>query len=524
MNQHQKEKNFIHEATLALVSSLDSNVCLQKCLSVLSNQMPADAFLMGMVNDTAESFRAISLVTEGEFYPLNIVTKLAEESRRFVLESSQSDQPVRMINRPDSRYTAFQLSPSLGKILGGEKISWLVVNFRTNRGEMGGLALLAKGHDRFSQHHAELYSELRAPLEIALNNALRHEELIRLKTMLEEKNAELQNELGRIPGERLIGSEQGLSRVVGIVRQLGKVDTPVLILGETGVGKEVVSDLIQSESLRKDGPFVKVNCGAIPEYLIDSELFGHEKGAFTGASTRKLGKFELAHRGTIFLDEVGELSPQAQVRLLRVLQNGEIERVGGTATVPVDVRIIAATHRDLKKMVRKGEFREDLYYRLNVFPVDVPPLRERRDDIPALVQHFIEKKARTMKLPNVPRLAPRSLAVLMRHDWPGNVRELENLVERAMILTPDGPLRFDDLLFDDRDGEVGDSVGGILTLDELERRHIRAVLKLTSGRIQGAAGAAEILDIHPNTLRKRLNKLGIPYGRKASEEYSGTNN
>ena len=228
-----------------------------------------------------------------------------------------------------------------------------------------------------------------------------------------------------------------------MVNRVAEHDSPVLLLGETGVGKDVIANAIHYSSSRSDGAFITVNCGAIPASLLDSELFGHEKGAFTGALAQKRGRFERADKGTIFLEEVGELTPEAQVRLLRVLQNREIERVGGTQTIPVDIRIIAATNRDLEEMTAGNLFREDLWFRLNVFPIVIPPLRARKSDIPALVDHFLGKKAESLKLPHIPELASGAMDQLLSYPWPSNVRELENVVERALILNKTGEISFE---------------------------------------------------------------------------------
>ena len=300
------------------------------------------------------------------------------------------------------------------------------------------------------------------------------------------------------------------------VRSVAPLSSPVLLLGDTGVGKEVIAGAIHNASLRRDEPFIKVNCGAIPETLMDSELFGHEKGAFTGALNHKRGRFERAHNGTIFLDEIGELSLEAQVRLLRVLQEKEIERVGGTESINVDIRVIAATHRNLNAMILEGKFREDLYFRLNVFPIYIPTLRERKGDIPGLVQHFIQKKSRDLKLTAIPTLAPKALDQLLAHHWPGNVRELENAVERAIILHREEPLSFAELgpkkelevtpVSASEDMESFD-------LDQVTADHIRRVLMVTNGRVEGEKGAADLLGINPGTLRGRMRKLGISFGR-----------
>jgi transcriptional regulator with GAF, ATPase, and Fis domain len=292
-------------------------------------------------------------------------------------------------------------------------------------------------------------------------------------------------------------------------------------MGETGVGKDVIANAIHFLSPRRDKPLIAVNSGAIPDSLMDSELFGHEKGAFTGAQSRKRGRFERAHSGSIFLDEIGELPTQAQIRLLRVVQNREIERVGGTETIPIDVRIIAATHRSLEKMAVEGRFREDLLFRLNVFPIVIPPLRARTEDIPALVHHFIETKSRQLRLPPGIQCAPGEIDSLMVYHWPGNVRELENLVERALILHPQGPLVFslkstqnDDQNEHTRASHAARSHSGKTKLNDVIDQHIRHILETTNGKIQGKEGAAAILDVHPSTLRNKLKKLGIPYGRK----------
>jgi len=260
---------------------------------------------------------------------------------------------------------------------------------------------------------------------------------------------------------------------------------------------------------------------------MDSELFGHEKGAFTGAAGQKRGRFERAHEGTILLDEIGELPPQAQVRLLRVLQNKEIDRLGGTTPIPVDARVIAATHQDLTDMVLSGQFREDLWFRLNVYPIRIPPLRERKEDIPALVHHFIEKKTEELNFPDQPELAPGALKRLNSYHWPGNIRELENVIERAFIenrgQSKKGPLVLKDFDFQKRRElapVLQDATEDILTLDEVNAMHIDKILKLTEGRVEGSGGAAELLKVHPSTLRGRMRKLGVPYQREISKQNS----
>jgi transcriptional regulator with PAS, ATPase and Fis domain len=345
--------------------------------------------------------------------------------------------------------------------------------------------------------------------------------------MLSDDIRYLNDRLREKSGDRIIGGDLGLKKVMHLVSQVAGMDSPVLITGESGVGKEMIADAIHSASHRKNGPFIKVNCGAIPESLMDSELFGHEKGAFTGASAQKRGRFERADHGTIFLDEIGELSPQAQIRLLRVLQEKRIERVGGTKEISVNVRIISATHRDLRDMVAKGEFREDLWFRINVFPIHIPPLRERKEDIPALAEYFIEKKTLELKLKKRPDLQVNALYLLLSHDWPGNVRELQNLIERALIFYQGGAISFQGLL--EKTSQINgpavfsDKPPNLLSMDDAMSIHINTVLKHTNGKISGPGGAAEILGLPYSTLRHRMHKLGIHSGKRKGSSFQKIN-
>jgi formate hydrogenlyase transcriptional activator len=292
------------------------------------------------------------------------------------------------------------------------------------------------------------------------------------------------------------------------VRMVARTDTPVLLLGETGTGKELLARALHEFSDRRGAILVKVNCAALPAELIESELFGHEKGAFTGATQQRKGRFELAHGGSLFLDELGELSPSAQAKLLRVLQEREFERVGGSETLRVDVRVIAATHRNLALEVAQGRFRSDLYYRLNVFPIEVPALRQRAADIPLLARFFLSKYARKFGK-RIDDIASASLEQLLKYPWPGNVRELQNVIERAVILSP-GPLLEVGPLLSPPAG-TGAHPQRLRTLEEVEREHIRRVLDETGGVISGPKGAAAILGMNPNTLRSRMVKLGMAF-------------
>lgn len=329
---------------------------------------------------------------------------------------------------------------------------------------------------------------------------------------LSAQNTYLQEEIKSVHNfEEIIGNSRSLLDSLEKVSRVAATEASVLITGETGTGKELIARAIHFNSLRREKPLIKLNCAALPAGLVESELFGHEKGAFSGAIQRRIGRFELANGGTIFLDELGEMPLDVQVKLLRVLQEREFERVGGSQCIKTDVRIIAATNRDLKKLVRDGKFREDLYYRLNVFPIALPPLRERSDDIPLLVRFFIQKHSARMGQ-KIESIEPDTLKQLTAYDWPGNIRELQNVIERALILATGTELRIEpEVLIPALPQSFGNDCNATSSndLDSIQRDHIVAVLRSTKGVIEGQSGAAKLLGLHPNTLRSRMKKLGI---------------
>jgi formate hydrogenlyase transcriptional activator len=340
--------------------------------------------------------------------------------------------------------------------------------------------------------------------ELELRNSLI--EVEQLKDRLQVEVEYLQQEIKLIHNfEEIISENDKFKEILAQVEQVASTDSTVFIFGETGTGKELIARAIHNISGRRSRPMIKVNCAALPENIIESELFGHEKGTFTGAFNRRIGRFELADGTTIFLDEISDLPIALQTKILRVLQEGEFERLGSTHTIKIDARVISATNRDLEKAMEEGRFREDLFYRLNVFPINIPPLRERKDDIPILVGHFVNKY-NTKIGRRVERISQEIMDRLMVYHWPGNVRELENVIERAIIISSGSILELGKLPFKENvDFDKSDAI----TLEESERAHILKVLELTHWRVSGEKGAAEILGINPQTLFSRMRKLGI---------------
>jgi PAS domain S-box-containing protein len=345
----------------------------------------------------------------------------------------------------------------------------------------------------------------RKQMEGELNERL--QEIEKLKGRLENENLYLRKELRKEKGfDKIVGDSKAIKSVLYAVRQVASTDANVLILGETGTGKGMVANAIHQMSTRKDRPLVTVNCSALPQNLIESEIFGREKGAFTGAHARQAGRFEVADGGTIFLDEIGEMPLELKSKFLRVLQEGEFERLGSAKTVKVNVRVIAATSCDLKEEIRKKRFREDLFYRLNVFPISIPPLRQRTEDIPLLACYFTEKYAGKMDKP-IESVPKATIKTFQAYNWPGNVRELEHVIERAVIITAGTSLIMTDQLIPSLPGDSNDEP--LKDLAAAEREHILKVLQETGWRIEGPSGAAVILKLHPSTLRSRIKKLGI---------------
>lgn len=486
---------------------------------LLAEQVPLDAFVVGRVD--AEHRRVLFVAQ----WPTQVLGNGSSEVQLSESDWRRFDRWLRQ--RFPSQQTPDGRSLPIAKLLRLPLAAedWLLAPLLGEHGSSGVLFAVAAQRKLFTPQHHELLNSVREPLAVALDNDARLHELAALRQAAEAERQALLRRLGRSDsGETIVGEDAGLAPVMQRVDLVSKSEVPVLILGETGTGKELVARAIHNRSERHSGPFLRVNCGAIPRELIDSQLFGHEKGSFTGAAEARQGWFERADMGTLFLDEIGELPLDAQVRFLRVLQDGYVERVGGAKPIRVNVRVVAATHRDLAAMVREGTFREDLWYRIAVFPILLPPLRDRVGDIAALARHFTQRAAIRFGLASV-EPTEADLRLLESYDWPGNIRELGAVIDRAAILGDGRTLELAAALgvaapvmlrVDNRHSELhtnghGSNPPRLVTLNDAMRLHIESALKATRGRIEGPGGAAKLLAINPHTLRARMRKLKIDW-------------
>jgi formate hydrogenlyase transcriptional activator len=498
----REEKDRLHallEINGTLVSHLDLEGMLPAISESLRRVLPVD-------------YTSISLDEKGtgslHTYPLNGAVSGSETTDTVSQAESLAELALRtgevqLMTRLDSESAK---SAEAGKLLDPGIQSGCYIPLITPKGRIGTLNLASKAENAFNSQNLDLLKQVASQMAAALENARAYEEIRELKERLAQEKLYLEEEIrSNVNFEEIVGESLVLKRVLAQARTVASSEATVLILGETGTGKELIARAIHRMSPRKDNSFIKVNCAAIPTGLLESELFGHEKGAFTGAISRKIGRIELADKGTLLLDEIGDISLELQPKLLRVLQDQEFERLGSTRTLHVDVRVIAATNRNLSQGVADREFRSDLFYRLNVFPLHIPPLRERRKDIPQLVRYFVQKFARRMdrKIETIPT---ETMNALVSWEWPGNVRELENFIERSVILS-EGPALRAPL------AELGPVQGPSstveATLEKVEREHIIRILRETGGVVAGPRGAAARLGMKRTTLQSRMRKMGI---------------
>jgi len=490
------------DLTNRLVSSLDLHDLLHEVSANVRRVMNCDAAGVALPDPDGSHLRFYGLdFPQGKGF-LTQETRISLEHSRVGIAYNTAQ--VQFCGRPDVECPGE--NPALREGLNSACFIPLVSRDRV----LGVLTLSRFATSGFSSNEIEFLGQIARQIAIAVENALAYGEIAELKEKLAQEKLYLEDEIrGELDFEGIVGQSSGLRNVLHLVETVASSDSTVLLTGETGTGKELIARAIHERSRRKDRTFVKMNCASIPTGLLESELFGHERGAFTGAVTQKLGRLELADKGTLFLDEVGDIPLEIQPKLLRALQEREFERLGSTQTKRVDVRLVAATNRDLDKMIEDREFRSDLYYRLNVFPIRIPPLRERPEDIPLLVRYFAQKYARRMEK-EINVIPSSAIKKLTEWHWPGNIRELQNFVERAVILTRGNSLQFP--LAELRNGSEKPAQQVAPQRDE--REEVLRVLKETNGRVGGPSGAAARLGLKRTTLISRMKKLGIDAPRQ----------
>src|SRR5687768_2749988 len=525
LRKSEERKRTLLEVNNAIINNLTQEALFASAYEAIRRVVAFDraAFLFYQPESTTLKLVSMNNADESEFFRVGKEYQLQESQiSAWVLEHREVVTRGNLQCEPRTQGERRLVTEGIQ--------SYCVVPLVAMGTSIGTFTLWSEQENQYTQADAELLREVANQIAIAIANMQSYEEIKALKGRLEKENVYLQEEIRTVHNfEEIVGSSPALLELLRKVDQVAPTDSTVLIYGETGTGKELIARAIHDRSNRKNRPLVKVNCSAISAGLVESELFGHVKGAFTGAFERRIGRFELADGGTIFLDEVGELPLDTQVKLLRVLQEREFEPVGSNRSIRVDVRIICATNRNLQESTKEGTFRSDLYYRLNVFPLEVPPLRERRADIAPLAMFFLSRYARNLGK-KIDGISAATTERLTNYSWPGNIRELQNLIERALILCTGPMLELEsDLSKVSASPIIPDLTEGVTdvtryaghsplkTLQEVERAHILAVLQETRWVIEGSSGAAKTLGMHPNTLRHRMEKLGI---KRASHRIS----
>ncbi|MGM0419105.1 MAG: sigma-54 interaction domain-containing protein, partial [Thermodesulfobacteriota bacterium] len=487
----KNENIFIREVTQALYSSLEIEKSLHEAVSVLKKYLPINLIHAFVIDTKSQTLRYLAEATEKQGILIDEKITIPEQNLTEI--RSFEDEEIFILESPESpllRMTNMHFQNLVKKPLFPENslFSVMILNFRLGSSTVCGFGIVSKGTEVFNEKHIKMMELIRKPVTGSVINLLNYRDLVCRNERLYSEKQELEKKLSTGKGFDTTGKDKGLSEVMEMISQVAALNSPVLITGETGTGKEIAASELHRRSARKDGPMIKINCGAIPETLIDSELFGHEKGAFTGASSLKRGYFEQADGGTIFLDEIGDLPMSAQVRLLRVLQTMEFTRIGGSSSVSVDVRVVAATNKNLFEMTQENRFRADLWFRLNVFPIKIPPLRERKSDIKNLAQYFTNVKTKEMNRKEPPQITDEAAEMLTQYSWPGNVRELENIIERALILGRGESLMIENPeagFLDKKSPENKNQNKKIEKLDELIKNHIEKALEHADCRISG---------------------------------------
>jgi formate hydrogenlyase transcriptional activator len=507
VTRDETDRRQAQESVIAELSSLAlANADIRKMLDAFSASMrqvvPHDFATLALYDEPTGKLRVQFLAAGAKQGEMLLDPDASPAGQAF-----RTQRPV-ILNRVDR----WPFAPESLKHLtdaGMQSGVWVPLIHRERT--LGTLAVASRAENAFTQHDGERLTQVAGQVAMVVNNAMAFRQIAELRDRLHQEKQYLEDEINlENRFDEIVGESSGLRSVLRQIETVAPTDATVLIQGETGTGKELLARAIHRLSPRSERTFIKLNCAAIPAGLLESELFGHEKGAFTGAIARKIGRLELAHEGTLFLDEVGEMPLDLQPKLLRALQEREIERVGGTKPIPVNVRLIAATNRDLAQMVAEKQFRSDLFYRLKVFPIFAPPLRERTADIPVLVQHFVARHSRRMGK-TIEVIPPEAMDALVRWSWPGNIRELENLLERAVILSRGPvlhvPLAELEMLEEEEDGDA--TVSASPTLQAAERDHILRALREANGMIGGPTGAASKLGLKRTTLNSKIKKLGI---------------
>jgi formate hydrogenlyase transcriptional activator len=525
-----EEIRLLNEIVVAITKGKTLKDLVELIYGKLGDRVPHNRISVALLDSDGETLTLVACRCDGKVYlPVGYRYPIGGSPLKDLVRGGKSriigDLEEYLASRPTSELAALMVKEGMRSsltvplLIEGKPTGVMFFSSRqknTYREEHVLLLQYIASHLAIALEKAQILEELQKLNELKTRFverlqcevASRTRELEALKEKLMEENIYLKDELRTEKSfYDIVGNAPALKQVISQVKKVAPTDTMVLIRGETGTGKEMIARTLHKLSPRKDKVFVKVNCSALPETLIESELFGHEKGSFTGAIARKVGRFELANGGTLFLDEIGEVPLETQVKILRVLQEKEFERVGGTQPVKVDVRIIAATNRDLEKAIAEGKFRSDLFYRLNVFPLYLPPLRERREDIEDLTWYFIRKYSKKMNK-NIEAVSKKTIDLFRRYSWPGNIRELENIIERGLVLN-EGPIFSVDEKYLMPNNFITLKEGHVVSFQEASRRHILEALKKARGKIYGDNGAADLLRMKPTTLISKMKRLGI---------------